>query len=64
MAAPVKDREELSDDRIRSEIAKLMAETAKLNTETAKLTKETRWYEVVIISGATLALVAIAKLFL
>lgn len=57
MAAPVKDREELSDDRIRSEIAKLMAETAKLN-------KETKWYEVVMISGATLALVAIAKLFL
>ena len=48
---------ELTDDKVRAEIAKLIAETAKINTEN-------RWYIAVVASGATLAIVAVAKLFL
>jgi hypothetical protein len=47
----------LNEQKIQAEIAKLMAETAKLN-------KEIRWYEIVIVSAATLTVVAIAKLFI
>lgn len=47
----------MDERKIEAEIAKLMAETTKLN-------KELRWYEVTIIIAATLAVVAIAKLFL
>ncbi|MFC3530258.1 hypothetical protein ACFOMH_18975 [Paracoccus mangrovi] len=44
--------------------AKLNAETAKLLAETTKLSTENRWYLLVVGSGATLAIVAIAKLFI
>lgn len=54
----------MDERKIDAEIAKLMAETAKLNNESAKIHKELRWYEVTIIIAATLAVVAIAKLFL
>ncbi|MGB0967618.1 MAG: hypothetical protein ACPGUX_05500 [Halocynthiibacter sp.] len=47
----------LSDDKMRAEIAKLLAETSKINSEN-------RWYPFVVGSGVTLAMVAIAKLFL
>ena len=47
----------LADRKMRAEISKLMAETAKINTEN-------RWYMLVVGSGATLAIVAIVKLFL
>lgn len=47
----------LADDKVRAEIAKLVAETSKINSEN-------RWYPFVVGSGVTLALVAIAKLFL
>ncbi|SEA58881.1 hypothetical protein [Rubrimonas cliftonensis] len=47
----------LSDDKMRAEIAKLLAETSKINSEN-------RWYPLVVGSGATLAIVAIAKVFL
>ena len=47
----------LADDKVRAEIAKLVAETSKINTEN-------RWYLMVVGSGATLAIVAIVKLFL
>ena len=47
----------LTDDKMRAEIAKMMAETAKINSEN-------RYYPVVITASATLAIVAIAKLFL
>jgi hypothetical protein len=47
----------LNDDKMRAEIAKLIAETAKLNSEN-------RWYPLVVGSGATLAIVAIVKIFL
>jgi hypothetical protein len=44
-------------DKVQAEIAKLMAETSKINTEN-------KYYLVVITASATLALVAIVKLFL
>ena len=44
--------------------AKLAAETYKLNAEGSKINTENRWYLLVVGSGATLAIVAIAKLFL
>ena len=47
----------LLDDKMRAEIAKLIAETAKLNAEN-------RWYPLVVGSGATLAIVAIVKIFM
>ncbi|KAE9627822.1 hypothetical protein [Parasedimentitalea maritima] len=43
--------------KVDAEIAKLMAETAKINTENC-------WYVAVVASGATLAIVAIVKLFM
>ena len=54
----------LSDDSMRAEIANLNALTTKLQAETTKLNTESRWYLLVVGSGATLAIVAIAKLFL
>ena len=64
--------------RARVEIDKMQAETAKANVETDKMRvetakanvemqkeyKELKWYEIVIIISATLAVVAIVKLFL
>ena len=47
----------IHDDKVRAEIAKLIAETAKIN-------RENHWYPFVVGSGATLALVAIVKLFI
>ena len=47
----------LQDEKMRAEIGKLMAETSKINSEN-------RWYPLVVGSGATLAIVAIVKLFL
>ena len=48
---------ELEHELIQSQIAKNLADTAKSN-------KELRWYEVTLIIAGTLAVVAIAKLFL
>jgi hypothetical protein len=45
-------------------VQKLMAESRKLDTENRKLGAEHRWYPAIIASTATLAIVAIAKLFL
>ena len=50
--------------KLDAEIAQLAAQTFKLNAEGAKLTAESRWYPAVIASGATLAIVAVAKIFL
>ena len=49
--------EKMEQDKIQAEIAHLMAQTAKLN-------KEIKWYEIAMISAATLVIVAIAKLFI
>jgi hypothetical protein len=69
----------LADDKMRAEIAKLIAETsridrveigkfnaeiAKLIAETSKINTENRWYLLIVGSGATLAIVAVARLFL
>ena len=43
---------------------KLDAEIANLYAETTKINTENRWYLLVVGSGATLAIVAIVKLFL
>ena len=43
---------------------KVDAEIAHLIAQTLKLNKETRWYEIVMIVSATLAIVAVVKLFL
>jgi hypothetical protein len=50
--------------KLDAEIAQLATQTFKLNAEGAKLTAESRWYPAVIASGATLAIVAVAKIFL
>jgi len=47
----------IADDKMRAEIAKLIVETRKIK-------KEADWYLLVVGSGATLAIVAFAKLFL
>lgn len=44
-------------DKIQAEIAKLMAETSKINTEN-------KWYLLIVGASATLAIVAVVKLFL
>ncbi len=44
-------------DKIQAEIAKLIAETSKIN-------RENQWYPLIVGSTATLAIVAIVKLFL
>ena len=50
-------REQSDHEKVNAEIAKLIAETAKIN-------RESQWYPVIISSTATLAIVAIVKLFL
>lgn len=47
----------LADDKARAEIAKLVAETAKINSEN-------RYYPLIVGATATLAIVAVVKLFL
>lgn len=54
----------LADDKMRSEIAKMSAEIAKIAAETAKINNENRYYPLVVGSGATLAIIAVVKLFL
>ena len=52
-----KQEQSLADDKMRAEIAKLIVETGKLK-------KESDYYIAVVASGATLAIVAIVKIFL
>lgn len=58
------NREDLQIEKLRTEINKMIAETARANEDARKTRKETKWYEVIIIVSVTLAVVAIAKLFL
>lgn len=51
------EQQTIADDKVRAEIAKLVAETAKIN-------KENQWYVAIVASTATLAIVAVVKLFL
>lgn len=48
--------QQLADDKMRAEIAKLIAETAKIN-------RENLYYPVIVTASATAALIAFAKLF-
>ena len=61
----------LADDKMLVEIAKMSAEIAKMSAEipnimaqTIKLNKENQWYLLVVGSAATLAILAVAKIFL
>ena len=56
--------EDLQIETLRTEINKMIADTARANEDVRKARKETKWYEVVIIVLVTLAVIAIAKLFL
>ena len=47
----------IADDKMRAEIAKLIAETSKIR-------RETDWYIAIVASTMTLAIVAVVKLFL
>ena len=49
--------DEHTSKKVDAEIAKLIAETAKLNSEN-------RYYSIIVTATATLAIVAVAKLFL
>ena len=49
-----KAEHELKLSRIDAEIAHLLAQTTELK-------KETKWYEIIVISGATLAIAALAN---
>ncbi len=51
------EKEQLDIEKIRAEITHIMSQTIETN-------KKTRWYEVTIGIGLTLAIVAITKLFL
>ncbi len=55
---------ELSHDKIQAEIAKVFSEIEKMRAETLKINNENRWYPLIVGSIATLAIVAIVKLFL
>ena len=64
-------RARIETDKMQAETAKanvetdkMRVETAKANVEMEKVYKELKWYEIVIIISATLAVVAIVKLFL
>ena len=58
------NQQDLQIEKLRAEINKMIAETARANEDARKTRKETQWYEVIIIVSVTLAVVAIAKLFL
>ena len=49
--------DENTSKKVDAEIAKLIAETVKLNSEN-------RYYPIIVTATATLAIVAVAKLFL
>jgi len=51
-------------DQTLATIANLNAQTAKLLIDSDKAKKELKWYEITIIIAGTLAVVAVAKLFL
>ncbi len=51
------NKEQTNHDKIQAEIAKLLAETAKIN-------RENLFYPIIVTATATLAIVAIVKLFL
>jgi len=63
MQAEIVDLQQKVNESIQR-VSESTARTAKINAETIKIGSENRWYPAVIASGATLAIVGIAKLFL
>ncbi len=59
-----KQEQSIADDKMRAEIANLNNLSSKMAAETAKINSERQWYPAVVASGATLAIVAIVKIFL
>lgn len=57
-------RWDLELQKIRQEITASQAAVDKTRQETEKIAREVHWYPLVVGSGATLAIVAIVKLFL
>lgn len=55
---------DLQEEKLRWEVIRLHAEVEKLESESSKIRRETAFYPFVVGSGATLAIVAIIKLFL
>ena len=47
-----------------AQLAKVNAEIAKLMAETAKINRESLFYPIIVTSTLTLAVVAVAKVFL
>lgn len=58
------DAASMDQAKFETDLAKTLAETAKLNAETSKINRESTFYPLIAGSTATLAIVAIAKLFL
>ena len=57
-------REELEIESIRAGIEKTRTEINKMIAETTKINSENKYYPLIIGSTATLAIVAVVKLFL
>ncbi len=47
-----------------AQLAKVYTEIEKMRVETDKARKELKWYEVTMIVAVTLAVVAVAKIFI
>ena len=56
--------DEQTSKKVDAEIANLIAETGKMNAQTAKLNSENRYYPIIVTATVTLAIVAVAKIFL
>ena len=59
-----KTMDEQTSKKVDAEIANLIAEAGKMNAQTAKLNSKNRYYPIIVTAMATLALVAVVKLFL
>jgi predicted nucleic acid-binding Zn ribbon protein len=55
---------QIDTSKINAQISEMMAHTQKLSRESEKIANENKYYPMVVASGATLAIVAIVKLFL
>ena len=53
----------IADDKMRAEIAKLIADAGKINAETGKINAEARWYPFVATAAIFGGALAIAKFF-
>jgi len=58
------NKEALEIEKIHAEIVDLQQRVNESIARTTKINKENKWYPAIIASGATLAIVAVAKLFL